>query len=283
MSKKSEVESRKWEDEKSLIKNQKMKIKKIIPLAFFFIVMVACTNRPEGVIPPEKIIPIIEDVHLTDAVLTNSRQRRKMSEKEGYYAYIYKKHNITREDFDKSMEYYAHNPKELRETYVDILKRLGKRDSIVKVRAKARIDTVDLWEGKNSYQWEKFTTETLPVCMPVEYLKTYKISAEIKVFKDAQVKEVTPYFIFDGLDSVYVLKTKTFKADTIFQPFEITSIVSDSTIFDLAGDFFPNKKEGVEEFKHYEIRNIRITTTRVRTEAEIDSILLKQDSVRLVK
>ncbi len=260
-----------------------MKIKKIIPLAFFFVIMAACTNRPEGVIPPEKIIPIIEDVHLTDAVLTNSRQFRKMSKKEGCYAYIYKKHNITREDFEKSMEYYAHNPKELRETYVDILKRLGDRDSIVKVRAKARIDTVDLWEGKTSYKWEEFTTETLLVCMPVEYLKTYKISAEIKVFKDAQVKEVTPYFIFDGLDSVYVLKTKTFKADTIFQPFEITNIVSDSTVFDLAGDFFPNKKEGVEEFKHYEIRNIRITTTRVRTEAEIDSILLKQDSIKFLK
>ncbi len=177
------------------------------------------------------------------------------------------------------MTYYAENPKELRETYEDILQRLTARDSIVKVRAKARIDTVELWKGKDSYKWEKYTTETLPVCIPVEYQKTYTISAEIKVYKDAQVKEITPHFIFDALDTTYVWKTKTFKADTVFQKLKISKMVSDTAIFDLSGNFFPAEKENAEQFKHYEIKNIRITTTKTRSEAEIDSILLKKAPV----
>lgn len=259
-----------------------MKILKIILWAPLFCV-VACTQRPSDVISPEEITPIIEDIHLTDALLTNSRRQKSVQEIEEHYAYIYKKHHITREIFEKSMTYYAHNPKALRKTYTKILKNLATQDSIIKVRAKARIDTVDLWEGATDYNWEKYTTETLPVCLPVKYLKTYKISADIKIYNDAQIKEITPYFTFDALDTTYILKTNTLKADTVFQHFEISNMVSDSTIFDLAGDFFPTEKKKLELFKHYEIKNIRITTTRIRTEAEIDSVLLHQDSVRLVK
>lgn len=254
-----------------------MNIYKILPFAVLLLI-VGCTKRPKEVISPEKIVPIIEDIHLTDALLTNSRTRKTPEEIAKYYTYIFKKHHISAEDFKESMKYYAQNPKELRESYTQILENLATRDSILKIEQKTRIDTIQLWEGKTNYKWEKYTTETLPVCIPVEYQKTYTISAEIKIYKDSQVKKITPYFIFDALDTAYVLKTKAFKADTMFQTFKISKMVTDSTVFDLSGNFFPANKEDGEQFKHYEIKNIKITTTQRHSEKEVkDIITLKEE------
>lgn len=242
-------------------------------LLLIFIITSCGTSTPDGVIPIEKIIPIIEEVHIANAVLIDTHKSKK--ESLSCYKYIYEKHNITQEEFDSSMEYYAKNPKKLRKAYIEILNRLEIRDSLLKVAQEARTDTLQLWKGRSTYSIEKYTRETLPVSVMVKYPKTYTISAEIKIYKDSQLKEVSPYFAFVAPDTSYVLSTKKITADTVFQKFEISQMVEDSTVLKLEGDFFPAQNDSVEQFKHYEIRKIQIITTDVSFENTLDSLSLR--------
>lgn len=244
-------------------------LKILLPL---FLLAACNTELPKGVLSPKKMIPIVEDIHIVDAMLLNSNISKGDSIALSYYAYIYNKHGISKEQFNTSIAYYAKNPKKLRKVYPQILERLETRDSLLKVAQKGHTDTLQLWEGKPAYTVEKYTTETLPVSIPANYPKTYTISAEIKIYKDSQLKEVSPHFAFVASDTSYVLPTKKITADTVFQKFEIKDIVQDSTVVRLEGDFFPASKDSIEQFKHYEIRKIQITTTAVSSANSIDSI-----------
>lgn len=237
---------------------------KILKILFILLITTACnTSVPNDVIPPDKMIPIAEEMHLADAILTQKRILKGNEEAMTYYQHIYDKYNITPEDFETSITYYAKNPKPLRKAYAKVIALLSQRDSLLKAAEQSRIDTIQLWTGNPQYTVEKYTKETLPVSIPVEYQKTYTISAEIKIYNDSQIKEVTPHFEFVATDTTYVWLTKKITADTAFQEFNFSKIVSDSTITLLKGDFFPVEKDSIEQFKHYEIKNIKITTTSI--------------------
>ncbi len=252
-----------------------MKYLKRLASAYLFLFLIACSNSPsnDDVLSPEELAPIIEDIHLTDAMLQNERVDKGSEKAMQYYQYIYEKHGITREQFDASMAYYSKYPSELREAYTDILKNLEMRDSLLKAKQQNQVDTLQLWEGSSSYKVEKYTTETLPVCVPVKYQKSYTISAELKIYDDSQVKEITPYFAFEAPDTLYVLNTPKIVADTAFQKIEVTALVTDSTVTDLGGDFFPAPQNNIELFKHYEIRNIQITTTQLHSERKQEKLM----------
>ncbi|PVX50900.1 uncharacterized protein DUF4296 [Balneicella halophila] len=220
---------------------------------------------PDGVASPDKMIAILEDVHLVDAILVDKHIREGDEEALPYYEYIYEKHQITKEEFEHSINYYAKDPRELRKAYPKIVEKLAERDSLLKVAERTHIDTIQLWQGKKSYKVEKYTMNTLPVSIPVEYLKTYIISAEIKIYDDSQQREISPYFSFVAPDTTYVFPTNKITADSEFHQFKISKMVSDSTITQLKGDFFPAEKDSIEQFKHYEIQNISISTTSINT------------------
>ncbi len=236
-------------------------------IIFFALIFLSACNSgtPEDVLPPEKMVSVLVDLHVVDAMLTNQSIRKGTDEAEQYYEHIYHKHGITRQLFQNTTAYYAKHPGKLKEMYVSVIGELETRDSLLKIREKTRVDTLQLWKEADSFTVEKYTRETLPVCIPVTFQQTYKISAEIKIYKDSQQKEVRPYFAFATPDTLYVFPTKTIKADTSFHRFEISELVADSTITDLTGDFFPTKLSNSEIFKHYEIRNIEISTTKLHS------------------
>lgn len=252
-----------------------MSIPKAIKTILLLLIIISCNRVPEGIIPKEKIIAVIEDVHVTDALLQSNNISKSNEKALQYYEYIYSKHGITKEEFDSSMEYYAKNPKMLRKAYPEILRQLEVRDSLLKVKQQAKTDTLQLWQERTAYKFEKYTNETLPVSILVSYPKTYTISAEIKIYGDSQVKEISPRFTFVAPDTTYVLPTKTLTTDTIFQKFEISDMVKDSTVIELKGDFFPLENDSVEQFKHYEIRKIQIFTTDINFETTSSTLSLE--------
>ncbi len=260
-----------------ILKNKDMRFTIIL---FALIFLNSCNSgTSKDVIPPQEIAPILADLHLVDAMLTNQNIRKGTDDAEQYYEYIYHKYGITRELFQHTISYYAEHPKKLKKAYISVIGDLERRDSLLKVLEKTRVDTVQLWYDSTYLKVEKYTMETLPVCIGIEFQKTYKISAEIKIYNDSRQKEVRPYFAFASPDTLYVLPTKTIKADTIFHKFEISELVADSTVTELTGDFFPTDLPKTEEFKHYEIRNIEISTTKSHMEMEkikeIDTLLEK--------
>lgn len=229
-------------------------------------VFVECTRIPEEVIPPEKMIGILADIHLTEAIVNQEQLKFKlqMDSLSGYYEYVYKKHNFTKETFRQSLTFYSKHPELLHEIYPQVIANLQKRDSIAKERLDVHIDTIQLWEGNSYYKIEKYTSNTLSFKIPAKYPNTYHISAEIKVYEDSQTKNFSPVFGFATPDTIYLFKTKKIITDTIFQKVVWQQMATDTTTTHLIGDFAP-QNDSIERFKHYEIKNINIYTTEIDT------------------
>ncbi|OFY36905.1 MAG: hypothetical protein A2W91_00530 [Bacteroidetes bacterium GWF2_38_335] len=80
-------------------------------------------------IPDEKFIEVIIDLHLGDALLETGKfdPQDKKYHPDNFYAAILKKHNVTREEFDKTLDYFADYPGELMKIYDKVLEELSKK------------------------------------------------------------------------------------------------------------------------------------------------------------
>ncbi len=116
-------------------------MKKFIPILLLF--LAACKPEmpevPKDIIPPDKMIKILEEVHIADAVSETKAQAggNEFELTRQYYPLIYKKYGVTEEDFRKSYAYYEANPVWMNKMYDTILNDLSKKEEEVGKEKKA--------------------------------------------------------------------------------------------------------------------------------------------------
>lgn len=247
-------------------------MKKVIYALLFIIAtnsFYSCKEKPSAdMIPASKMASILEEIHLADAMLSHERININDSLVYQYYQYIYEKNNFTKEQFENSLKYYARNPKQLRKIYQKVNENLAIRDSLMKKEEALKVDTIQLWTGESNYKWEEYSKKTLEVTIDVDFQKTYYISAEIKIYKDSHLKEITPEFAFVSPDSTYVFPKRSLTISDEFQPIAWEQMVTDSTVTKLEGNFIQLPKIEEEQFMHIEIKNIQIYTTQLRNQEQ---------------
>ena len=85
---------------------------------------------PEGVLDEKTMVAVLTDMHTADAyfkVTTGSEYDTIIGEINYTYNQIFKQHGTTKEDFEKSMEYYSKNPKQYRAMYEKVVLKLNKK------------------------------------------------------------------------------------------------------------------------------------------------------------
>ena len=103
-----------------------IKIKYFIFLTFF--IMVSCQNNTEqGVIPKDKMVDILIDMHIYEEAINELSYEKdtlkslfKMKELE-----IFESYSVTEEMYRKSYSYYFFNPKELDNIYQVVIDSLS--------------------------------------------------------------------------------------------------------------------------------------------------------------
>lgn len=106
----------------------------VLPTIALFAFLLSCKGGednvqvPEGIIPPDSLVYVLTDFHLAEAALAEKKVLQQNTEQYSslYYALLFKKHNITRTQFDESMEFYSAHPKLYRETYDKVLEELSR-------------------------------------------------------------------------------------------------------------------------------------------------------------
>jgi hypothetical protein len=99
----------------------------------------SCTHKieedkpvPNDLIPKEKMVDIYVDLKLMDAILA-TKQRKKDQDQHfsKYYLHnsVMEKYGITRDQFERSVEYYQRNLKVLDEIYEESITKLSKMKS----------------------------------------------------------------------------------------------------------------------------------------------------------
>ncbi len=110
---------------------------KYILFAITFFVLAACSqkriNIPDDVIPPDKFVKLTVDMHITDAVFMSKRyydhQLLKNDINKSFYDALYKKYNISREDYVRSIKFYSAHPEMYDKMYDNVLSKINKRQS----------------------------------------------------------------------------------------------------------------------------------------------------------
>ncbi len=109
-------------------------------LVFVLLAIVACKGRnlPDGVLPAKKMIPVLVDIHLSEAI-NNQRFNISMlkdSLPEELYLSVCKKYKIDRTVIEKSLLYYGKHTGEFIPIYDEVL------DVLSAMELKAKNDSV---------------------------------------------------------------------------------------------------------------------------------------------
>lgn len=143
-------------NERMIINSKLQKLSKI----FFFICLSFCIfscggsksidekSKPENLISVEKMIDIIVDVQLVESSLVKKRGKNEDTDFYSKYFYenIFKKFNITKNQYDLSLEYYKNNI----EVFEKIYQKVSDSLLIIKKEVLDKKDTLKISEKKIS-------------------------------------------------------------------------------------------------------------------------------------
>ncbi|MEI6124407.1 MAG: DUF4296 domain-containing protein [Bacteroidota bacterium] len=110
--------------------------KRTLPIFLLIFIFTACSREknvkiPNNIIPPDKMVIILVDFHLAEAVIVDKQQKKEDVNQwtNYYYSSILLKHNITRKKFRDSMKFYTENIEEMEKIYKEVVVELSKTQS----------------------------------------------------------------------------------------------------------------------------------------------------------
>jgi len=107
---------------------------------FVFLVLLACSgdNVPEGILSKKQMVPVIVDIHLSEAINTQRYNISMIRDSlpEDLYLSICKKFKLDRSVIEQSLHYYGKHTQDYIPIYEEVLNVLSEMD------AKAKSDTL---------------------------------------------------------------------------------------------------------------------------------------------
>lgn len=89
-------------------------------------------NIPDYVLSEKKLLSLVIDIHIADAVVSDKklfdRDLRKIDTLSSYYNSVFVKHKINRAKFNRTMRYYSLNPDFLEDLYENVLDSMKKME-----------------------------------------------------------------------------------------------------------------------------------------------------------
>jgi len=102
------------------------------------LVIAACNNLPKGILPAKKMVSVLVDIHLSEAI--NSQKYNlslnRDSLPEDLFLSICRKHKIERTELEKSLLYYGKHTREYMPIYNQVL------DVLNEMAVKAKSDSI---------------------------------------------------------------------------------------------------------------------------------------------
>ena len=110
--------------------------KNVTTLCLCGLLLISCSKKeekiPENILPKEKMIPIMVDVHLAEAKIQSNNLSMTDSTKKiaaGYYKNVFEKNKITEQQFRESFLYYSRHLDLLNKIYEEVISELSKKQA----------------------------------------------------------------------------------------------------------------------------------------------------------
>jgi hypothetical protein len=85
-------------------------MKNVLIYIIIGVLLSSCGLRPYGVLSQDEMVDILLEIHVVDAAILVLDSRSKQIEKQEYYNQVFAKYGLTKEQFDKSLEWYSSRP-----------------------------------------------------------------------------------------------------------------------------------------------------------------------------
>jgi len=112
-----------------------MKFKWLILFLVLSILSCSRENIPKGILPKNKIVPILVDQHLAEQIFAQrfSFGIKDENSMDDLYLSILKKHKVDQKVFEESVYYYSKHPDQYKPIYDEVLNRLNELQVKVKL------------------------------------------------------------------------------------------------------------------------------------------------------
>ena len=152
-------------------------MRRLLVLFFLFIFSVGCKtgSTPEGIIPEDKMVNVLTDMHLADGYTSSIIDTTLVITT---YKSLYKTYDIDSASFKKSLEFYAKDPIRLKAMYAQVAEKLGKLEKFEQKKEQIKI--------KKQQQRDKFVQDSI-----AKREKFKKDSLKRDSIKKVQLKKAT--------------------------------------------------------------------------------------------
>ncbi len=246
----------------------------ILALLTFTLLSCGGDNKGKPILDKQQFKHMLIDIHLADGTLSaeNVYRTGKNYRPSYYYNSVFKKYNITPQQWDSCVAYYAKNTAEFTKMYdkvIDSLNRLETQYRIKIKEAKMEQDTVNLWTKKTAWRIPQDGNPNFYFSIPVNKKGIYTITADIKVYANDQNREPKVEAYFWKRDSLGKVKKVEFTPalitkDSTFKTYKIQLEYPDSTYQFLKGNLFAVNNRFTQFTQHYEIKNIKIYNPEIK-------------------
>jgi hypothetical protein len=106
-------------------------------ILLLLVAAVSCRGKHgRYIIPEKKFLEVLVDIHLADGMaMDNMRYNEKfVFDSASLYESVFSKHEVTREQFDSTMQYYSAHPDDFQELYNILTSRLKRMEDDLRVK-----------------------------------------------------------------------------------------------------------------------------------------------------
>lgn len=104
-------------------------------ILFLFILMMGCDKpvmeKPDNLIPEDKMIEMMADIHLAESTYKNLRNRDSIvgkSTSADFYYSVLEKYEVADSTFEKSYVFYASKPRDFEKMYRQVMNKLNEME-----------------------------------------------------------------------------------------------------------------------------------------------------------
>ncbi len=249
----------------------------IIYLLFTGIIILGCNNfgstSKREIIKKDNFIDILTDIHKAGSLIEFKNLQAKNNVKAdsvSLYNFILKKHNVSREKFRKTIDYYAEHYEDYLIIYDSVQSKLKREEKELQIKAeqdrqkklaneKLKKDSADLWMLKKEWSLPKDgKTNPIPFNIKTMVHGTYVLKAKIKIFPDDRSVNQRMTIIANYSDGTKDINSNgTMVKDAKFGEFDVSiQTNSDKELKSISGWLLDHSKG--TKYKHAEVKDISL-------------------------
>jgi len=242
-------------------------MKSILYLFTILFILGSCEKEPESIIGKSKFIKILTEIHLADGVILTKGLKRKIKKGDSvtYYNHVFKKYNISRNKFEKTIEYYAKHTDEYKIVYDSISANLNVIDKELannannKNNSATKKDKNDIWNKKREWNLPKNGKKTsVPFSISVKNHGKYTLSADIRYYKNDKTRNPRLTIIAKYSDGTQDAKSNgTIVKDGKFSNYSAFIITNKKKTLKTISGWVLDHSKGTDN-KHVDVKNIKL-------------------------